>query len=101
MKKYTIIFVLTALALVSCEQFREANDAENIAPISVSVKLRLEMENLTLAEDLLVKFDNYNEGLHLEKGLGVKMYRWTVLCRESTPSASPEWLLTGKGVNTI
>ncbi|MDY3789624.1 DUF4876 domain-containing protein [Bacteroides fluxus] len=68
MKKYTIIFVLTALALVSCEQFREANDAENIAPISVSVKLRLEMENLTLVEDLLVKFDNYNEGLHLEKG---------------------------------
>ena len=68
MKKYTIIFVLTALALVACEQFREANDAENIAPISVSVKLRLEMENLTLAEDLLVKFDNYNEGLHLEKG---------------------------------
>ncbi|MDN4753222.1 DUF4876 domain-containing protein [Porphyromonadaceae bacterium W3.11] len=67
MKKYTIILVLIALTFVSCHQFREVNEAENVTPLSVSVKLKMSIENLAMTESFLVKFDNYSEGLHLEK----------------------------------
>lgn len=67
MKKYTIAFLVPALVLVSCEQFREANEADKAAPVSVTLNLKLASEDMTLGSGLIAKFDNYSEALHLEK----------------------------------
>lgn len=67
MKKYIITFLVFTQAFVSCERFREANEADKIVPLSVTLNLKLVSEDITLSNDLLVKFDNYSEGLHLEK----------------------------------
>ncbi len=108
MKKYTIAFLMAAWTLVSCEQFREANEADKVTPLSVSLNLKLATENLTLGKDMLVKFDNYSEGLHLEKefsGVAVQMggiipgiYTISV-SGAATDSEGNEYYLNGNIVN--
>ncbi len=109
MKKYTIIFVLAAWALVSCEEFREANNAEDVGYLHVTVRLKMDTENLVLTEDLLAKFDNYDEGLHLEKefsgetvemeGIVPGIYTISV-SGEAADKEGNEYYLNGNLVNT-
>lgn len=61
-----IILAIVALTLYACDSFNEADDAHKVAPLSVKVKLNVETEGLTL-RSMLMKFDNYDEGYHLEK----------------------------------
>lgn len=109
MKKYTIAFLVSVLALVSCEQFREANEADKAAPVSVTLNLKLGSEDMTLGSDLTVKFDNYSEALHLKKefkGETVRMEHiipgiYTIsVSGSATDGEGSEYYLNGNLVNT-
>lgn len=74
MKKliYAMLSVIT-LGLVSCDQFNEASDAQNVIGQDVKVSLwtkagtRAESGNVTFGDDMLISMDNYTEGLHYEQ----------------------------------
>lgn len=67
MKTHSIIITaLFALVLASCDSFRDAADAKEVAYMDVKVNLNVETEGLTL-KSMLMKFDNYDEGYHWEK----------------------------------
>lgn len=58
-----------SIAAVSCEGWKEANDAKEVAPLKVGVNLSVEVENLASVKDLVVKLDNYSEGYHYKKNV--------------------------------
>lgn len=67
----TCIKSLLALActtfFTACEDFKDANQAETVAPIEVSVNLTLAIENVASTQDFVVRFDNYDEDLHISE----------------------------------
>lgn len=74
MKKliYALLSVMT-FGLVSCDQFNEASDAQNVIGQDVRVSVwtkagsRAESGNVTFGDDMLITMDNYTEGLHYEQ----------------------------------
>ncbi len=67
MKKYILPLLATAFTLTACNQFNEANDAEKVEALAVTVNLDIQVDNLMETKDLLLKLDNYDDGLHYEK----------------------------------
>ncbi len=72
MKKYLYTFsaVVAMMSLASCDQFKEANDAAPVEPIKISLDLNTAIgggEEVTFGDEMIVKLDNYTEGLHYEK----------------------------------
>lgn len=68
MKKYILsLWAIIAVCLTACDDFKSANDAIEIAPITVSVDIKPAIENLKELKDLTIKFDNYEEDLHVSK----------------------------------
>lgn len=65
MKHILPILALIISVFASCESFKEANDAKKIAPISLSVKAILSVDDLKEIQNLTIKLDNYTEDLHL------------------------------------
>lgn len=66
MKKYILsLFIMSALT--SCDSFTDIYDAEEIAPIDITIQLGIEIENLSSLTELKLKLDNYEEDLHYEK----------------------------------
>ncbi len=72
MKKINILLALILLLFVnaSCDSFSDAFDTKEIAPLSVNVNAIMSIEGVNSSEGLKVKFDNYNENIHMEKVLG-------------------------------
>ena len=66
MKKY-ILPALLAFGLASCGQFNELGDAPMVTPIEVSISLNSLIGDIDYGEEMLVKLDNYGEGIHYEK----------------------------------
>lgn len=69
MKKINIYMILTlvVLAVVSCDRFKEADEALEIKPLDVSVKLSIDVPNMASAEGLVVKIVNNAEGYSYRK----------------------------------
>ena len=61
--------ISAVLAMSSCEAFNDMEGVQEIEPISVSVTLDFNIDNLAELKDLKVKFDNYDENLHYEKAV--------------------------------
>lgn len=108
MKKHIfIITAMLALLLTACESFREADEAQAIAPSDVEVKLNVETEGLKL-KSMLIKFDNYGEGYHQEKefegesvnldGVLPGIYTVTV-SGVGTDASGSEYYVNGNAVN--
>lgn len=74
MKKliYALLSVMT-FGLVSCDQFNEASDAQNVIGQDVRVSIwtkagsHAESGDVTFGDDMLITMDNYTEGLHYEQ----------------------------------
>ncbi|CDD81755.1 putative uncharacterized protein [Bacteroides sp. CAG:462] len=60
-----LLAVACAAGFASCEDFKDANRAETVAPIEVSVNLTLDVTNVASTENFTVRFDNYDEDLHI------------------------------------
>lgn len=56
-----------ALLLTSCQGFREADSAKNVAPLTVSVRLNVDVESLSHLKDMKVSLDDYADGYHYER----------------------------------
>lgn len=55
-----------AIAVASCEQFKEVADVQEIQPISVGIKIDLDKgENVPAPEKYTVKFNNYSENIEI------------------------------------
>lgn len=73
MKKYIFALMSTlTLGLTSCDQFDEAADAKPVAGVDVVVDLNTAVGaraigNLVFGSDMVVKFNNYAEGLEYSK----------------------------------
>lgn len=55
--------------MYSCDSFKDAFDAKNVTPLSVKVKTQILVEGIESTEGLKIKFDNYNEDIHITKEL--------------------------------
>ena len=62
-----MILTLVVLAVVSCDRFKEADEALEIKPLDVSVKLSIDVPNMASAEGLVVKIVNNAEGYSYRK----------------------------------
>ena len=69
MNKYIKWLLVTAWMVASsaCEDFRDANQADTVASIRANVTLTLAVENVASTQDFVVKFDNYDENLHISE----------------------------------
>ena len=69
MNKYMKWLLVTAWMVASsaCEDFRDANQADTVASIRANVTLTLAVENVASTQDFVVKFDNYDENLHISE----------------------------------
>ena len=57
-----------AFGIISCEQFREVADVEAIKPISVGIKINLDMgDDVPSPDKYTVKFNNYAENIEIVK----------------------------------
>ena len=67
MNRYTkwLMAGLCTAALSACEDFKDVSQATTVVPIGVSVNLTLAVENVASTQDFVVKFDNYDEDLHI------------------------------------
>ncbi|MBR0523403.1 MAG: DUF4876 domain-containing protein, partial [Prevotella sp.] len=68
MKKiqYVLLGLITVL-FVSCDQFKEADEATKIEPLDVNVSLSIDVPGLASAEGLVVKIENTGDGLSYRK----------------------------------
>jgi len=69
MKKYQLyIGILASAFLISaCDSFKDAEKAEDVAPLTVTLKTTIGLETVSSLDGLTVKFDNYTEDLHYVK----------------------------------
>ena len=66
-----IVSLAWMLLVSSCDSFRDVKGVEDVASMSVAVNIQLDVENLAEIKDLTLKFDNYDEDLHLSKECAV------------------------------
>lgn len=66
-----IVSLAWILLVSSCDSFRDVKGVEDVASMSVAVNIQLDVENLAEIKDLTLKFDNYDEDLHLSKECAV------------------------------
>ena len=66
MKKY-ILPMIFAVGLTSCNQFNELGDTSNVEPLDVTISLNSLIGDIDYGDEMLVRLDNYGEGLHYEK----------------------------------
>ncbi len=67
MRKIYIVSLIWMLLVSSCDSFRDVRGVDNVSPMSISVNIQLDVENLAEIKDLTLKFDNYEEDLHFSK----------------------------------
>lgn len=66
-----IVSLAWMLLVSSCDSFRDVKGVEDVASMSVAVNIQLDVENLAEIKDLTLKFDNYDEDLHLSQKCAV------------------------------
>ncbi|MDE7092584.1 MAG: DUF4876 domain-containing protein, partial [Muribaculaceae bacterium] len=66
MKKYILPALLT-LGLASCGQFNELGDTPIVEEIEVGITLNSLIGDIDYGSEMVVKLDNYSEGLHYEQ----------------------------------
>lgn len=108
MKKY-ILPMMLAVALTSCDQFNELGDTPMVEPLDVTISLNSLVGDITYGDEMLVKLDNYSEGLRYEKrfgggsctvsGIVPGIYTINVTGR-GTASTGEEFLLAGSRLNS-
>ena len=54
-------------ALASCDQYDDLGKAPTVEPLDVKIDLASLIGQIAYGDDMVVKLDNYNEGLHYEK----------------------------------
>lgn len=66
MKKLYIITlsILFLGCFLSCNSFKDAFDAENVKPLSVSINANIDVEGISSFDGLKISFDNYDEDVH-------------------------------------
>ena len=66
MKKLYIITlsIIFLGCFLSCNSFKDAFDAENVKPLSVSINANINVEGISSFDGLKISFDNYDEDIH-------------------------------------
>mgnify|MGYP003294150590 CR=1 FL=1 len=65
--KQYILIAITLLSNVSCDKFNEADEAEETAPLEVSITVDIDVPNMASSEGLVVKVVNNAEGYSYKK----------------------------------
>lgn len=72
MKKHILTVLssfFTLMYLSGCQGFSEASSTEDIQPLTVSVNMDINVENLDSVKDLKIKLNNYSTGVQYERQL--------------------------------
>lgn len=97
------------MALAGCNQYDDLGNAPMVEPLDITIDLNSLIGDVTFGDDMLIKLDNYNEGLHYEKSFsggtctvsGIVPGIYTInISGKGTAADGEEFILAGSSMNT-